>query len=198
MDAVRYYIALFLVVMLPPVLLYWLLIHPFIRFWRRLGPGLTYGLILTVMGLGGTGLFQARRTLLGLEFGTNYFLAALGVLAEAAAIWLWVVLHRHLAISTMLGLPELAPQKHPTALITGGIYARMRHPRYVQIVLTIWGYALIANYLAAYTVAALWLPGVCIIVRLEEKELRDRYGAAYEEYCRRVPRFVPRWGRRKD
>jgi protein-S-isoprenylcysteine O-methyltransferase Ste14 len=198
MDAVRYYIALVLVVTMPPTLLPWLLIHPFINFWRRLGPALTHGLVGSVMGLGGVGLFQARKSLLAAEFGTNYFLIALGVLAEVAAIWLWVLLHRHLALSTLLGLPELAPKKYPTGLITSGIYGRMRHPRYVQLVLAIWGYALIANYLAAYATAALWLPGIFIVARLEEKELRDRYGAAYEEYCRRVPRFVPRWGGWKD
>ncbi|MGA9754118.1 MAG: isoprenylcysteine carboxylmethyltransferase family protein [Desulfobaccales bacterium] len=198
MDAIRYYIALVLVVTLPPTLLHWLVIHPFIHFWRRLGPALTYGLVWTVMGMGGGGLFQVRKSLLAVEFGTNYFLIALGVLAEVAAIWLWVLLHRYLALSTMLGLPELAPNKYPIGLITGGIYTRMRHPRYVQIVLLIWGYALIANYPAAYVVAALWLPGICIIARLEEKELLERYGAAYEEYCRRVPRFLPRWGKRED
>ncbi len=198
MDAVRYYIALALVVTMPPTLLPWLLIHPFIHFWRRLGPGLTHGLVGTVMGLGGVGLFLVRRSLLATDFGTNYFLAALGVLAEVGAIWLWVILYRHLSFSTLVGLPELAPQKYPTELITQGIYGRMRHPRYIQIILFIWGYALIANYPVAYAVAALWLPGIFIIARLEEKELRDRYGAAYEEYCRLVPRFVPRWSGGKE
>jgi protein-S-isoprenylcysteine O-methyltransferase Ste14 len=194
MDAVRYYLALMLVVTVPPVLLYWLLIHPGIRFWRRLGPAITYGLLLPLMGLAGVGLFRIRTILLAADFGTNYFLVALGLLAELGAIWLWVVLRRHLTLSTMLGLPELAPERHPVALITAGIYAWIRHPRYVQFTLAICGYALIANYPAAYAAAALWLPGIFIIVRLEEKELRDRYGAAYEDYCRRVPRFVPGWG----
>jgi len=35
-------------------------------------------------------------------------------------------------------------------------------------------------------------PGVLLIVRIEEHELRDRFGAEYEAYCARVPRFVPR------
>jgi protein-S-isoprenylcysteine O-methyltransferase Ste14 len=43
---------------------------------------------------------------------------------------------------------------------------------------------------------ALWLPGIYVIVRLEEKELRDRFGLAYDEYRRRVPRFLPRISRR--
>ena len=198
MDAVRYYIALVLVITMLPMLLVWPLIHPFIRFWRRLGPALTSVLVWPLLYLGGVALFLARRSLLATDFGTNYLLVVLGVLLEAASIWLWVPLHRYLSFSTMMGLPELAPEKYPTALITGGIYSRIRHPRYVQVLLFIWGYALIANFPAAYAAAGLWLPGVFIIARLEEKELRDRYGAAYEEYCRRVPRFVPRWGGRED
>ena len=193
MDAVRYYIALIMLVTLPPTLLPWFLIHPYISFWRRLGPALTHTLVLTVMSLGGVGLFLARRKLLAGDLGTNYPLIALGVLLQAVSIWMWVVLHRHLSFKTLVGLPELAPQKYPTALITAGIYSRMRHPRYVQIILYFWGYGLIANYPAAYAVAALWVPGVYLIARLEEKELRERYGAAYEEYCRRVPRFLPRF-----
>jgi protein-S-isoprenylcysteine O-methyltransferase Ste14 len=31
-------------------------------------------------------------------------------------------------------------------------------------------------------------------VLLEERELRDRFGAEYEEYCRRVPRYIPKRG----
>jgi protein-S-isoprenylcysteine O-methyltransferase Ste14 len=29
------------------------------------------------------------------------------------------------------------------------------------------------------------------VVLLEERELRDRFGAEYDEYCRRVPRYIP-------
>jgi protein-S-isoprenylcysteine O-methyltransferase Ste14 len=30
-----------------------------------------------------------------------------------------------------------------------------------------------------------------IAIALEERELHKRFGVSYEEYCRRVPRFVP-------
>ncbi len=33
------------------------------------------------------------------------------------------------------------------------------------------------------------------VVRIEEPELRERFGASYESYCQRVPRWVPRFGR---
>ena len=69
----------------------------------------------------------------------------------------------------------------------------MRHPRYLELLLAIAGFALIANHLCLYLALLLWLPGVWLIVILEEKELRDRFGPAYEEYSRRVPHFIPRW-----
>ena len=30
------------------------------------------------------------------------------------------------------------------------------------------------------------------VVRFEEPALRQRFGSVYEEYCRRVPRWIPR------
>jgi protein-S-isoprenylcysteine O-methyltransferase Ste14 len=111
----------------------------------------------------------------------------------AASTWLGFQILHHMSILTILGLPELAPDKCPQQLITTGIYATIRHPRYVQIYLGFLGSALIANYLALYLIVALWLPGIYVIVLLEEKELRDRFDAAYDDYCRRVPRFIPRF-----
>jgi len=40
-------------------------------------------------------------------------------------------------------------------------------------------------------VAAAALPLLWLTVILEERELRQRFGAAYDGYCQRVPRFRP-------
>jgi protein-S-isoprenylcysteine O-methyltransferase Ste14 len=195
MNAFRYYVALIMVTLLPPVLSFWLLIHPFVRFWRRLGPGWTYGIVCSFMALSVVGLFRIRHALLAVEFGTGYYLIALGLLLLAASIWLIFQILRRISVLTILGLAELAPDRRRDRLITTGIYATIRHPRYLQLYLSFLGCAFIANYLALYLVVALWLPGIYVIVLLEEKELRDRFGPAYEEYCRRVPRFIPRFTR---
>jgi protein-S-isoprenylcysteine O-methyltransferase Ste14 len=192
MNTIRYYAALILVILMPPVLYFWLLIHPFVRFWRRLGPAWTYGIVCSLLALGMVSLFQIRQSLLAVDFGTNYFLAILGIFFLIASAWLGFLILRYMNILTIFGLPELAPDKRPQRLITTGIYATIRHPRYVQLYLGFLGIALIANYLALYLIVAFWLPGLYVIVLLEEKELRDRFGPAYEDYHHQVPRFVPR------
>ena len=75
---------------------------------------------------------------------------------------------------------------------THGHANRIRHPRYVETVLWILGYALFTNYPAVYLIFLFLLPVIHVIVLFEEKELKERFGRAYEEYCRRVPRYLPK------
>ncbi|HUJ43383.1 MAG TPA: isoprenylcysteine carboxylmethyltransferase family protein [Opitutaceae bacterium] len=193
MNALRYYVALVFIVTLPPMILMWLLVHPFITFWRRLGLGWTCLLVGGVLGLVIGGLFLLRRTLLAVDFGTNWPLLAVGAVCLAVAVALRVRLHRHFSQQQLMGLPEMAPGRYPQRLVTEGLHAHVRHPRYLQALLVIVGVGLVANHLALYLAAALCVPGFWLIAVLEEKELRDRFGPAYEEYSRRVPRFIPRW-----
>ena len=91
----------------------------------------------------------------------------------------------------LAGLPELSPDKRPGRLLTDGIYGRIRHPRYVEVLLFTVAYAFFANYVGTYVTAALTVPALCLTVILEERERRDRFGAEFEAYSRRVPRFIP-------
>lgn len=192
MDAIRYFIALILVVSLPMLFLYWVLIHPLIKFWRAKGVRLTYTVILTLIAIGMIGLFSIRQELLTTDFGTSYPLLIVGILCLVLAGAMRFAIQRHLTMKILLGLPEIAPDRYPRALITDGIYARVRHPRYAQLLIALAGYALIANHLASYIVVALWLPAIHVIVALEEKELLEHFGESYANYCLRVPRFIPK------
>jgi protein-S-isoprenylcysteine O-methyltransferase Ste14 len=79
----------------------------------------------------------------------------------------------------------------PSRLATEGLYSRVRHPRYLQLLLALLGYALFANYLAAYVVTLLAFVWVRLVVPVEERELRERFGEEHTRYCERVPRFIP-------
>jgi protein-S-isoprenylcysteine O-methyltransferase Ste14 len=192
MDSARYYVALILMIAAAPALTFWLVIHPFIGFWRRLGARWTLTLVWGLQAIGMVGLFGVRKPLLATQFGTSYPFAVVGVICLAASVLFRVRLAGQLTPGIVAGLPELSPDRHPSTLLTEGAYSWMRHPRYAQVLLALLGYALFANYLALYVVFLLWALGLYPIILLEERELRDRFGAEYESYCRRVPRFIPK------
>ena len=106
-------------------------------------------------------------------------------------------MRRRLPIATLIGIPELSPRAAGGTLVTEGIYSHIRHPRYLQVMLRLAGFALFANYLALYALLALCLPLIYLIVLFEERELRQRFGEEYERYCHHVPRFLPRIFRRR-
>ncbi len=191
MDAARYVTALILVVIFPAAMSMWLLIHPLAGFWRRRGPIVTYLAVGAFATLIASGLFCWRAVLLRVEFGFSWGLTAGAMICMAVAILLERQYRRHLSVATLLGLAEVS-EKRPSELITRGIYARIRHPRYVGILFEASAFALFANYLALYALVVATVPLLYLIVFLEERELRDRFGEEYECYMRRVPRFLPR------
>ena len=192
MDSARYYVVLLLVVFTPGAFLYWLSVHPFIGFWRRLDARLAlainYCLILAVS----LAMFQMRKPLLSVEYGANPVLIAIGVVLLGFSAALRRKLSRHLPFRTLTGLPELDPARYPVRLAAEGPYAHVRHPRYVQLFLAVLAYALFANYLAGYLTVLISAVLIYLVTLMEERELRQRFGAEYEAYASRVPRFFPR------
>jgi protein-S-isoprenylcysteine O-methyltransferase Ste14 len=78
-------------------------------------------------------------------------------------------------------------------LATAGPYALTRNPLYLGSGIIAAGFALCsASWIGATLVAAYFLAFYPAVMRSEELELRARYGAAFEDYARRVPRFWPR------
>jgi protein-S-isoprenylcysteine O-methyltransferase Ste14 len=190
MDTLRYALALVVIVAFPPTFVFWLPVHPFATFWRRLGPVLTLAILYSLLLLAMVGLFLAREPLLATEFGTRWPLVALGAACLGVAAFVLRAVRRQLAVRVQMGIPELDPHAEQH-LLTQGIYARIRHPRYVEMLLGLLGFALIANYLAGYVVFGLGVLLLHSVVLLEERELRERFGAEWDVYARRVPRYVP-------
>jgi protein-S-isoprenylcysteine O-methyltransferase Ste14 len=91
------------------------------------------------------------------------------------------------------------PVDAPRRLVTSGPFAVMRNPIMAAELLVIWAEALycaslgITLYAIAMSVAAQWM-----VLRIEEPELRERFGDRYEDYCRSVPRWFPRLRPRTD
>jgi protein-S-isoprenylcysteine O-methyltransferase Ste14 len=77
-------------------------------------------------------------------------------------------------------------------LITHGPYAIVRNPIYASLALWIvaWGLA-IATPIRLAIALALYVAGTLMRIRAEEELMRETFGAAWDEYRRRVPALFP-------
>jgi len=88
-----------------------------------------------------------------------------------------------------------APIAPPQRLVVVGFYRYVRNPMYVGFFVGWVGLWVVFGRatLVAITAVAAVMAGVALFVRLyEEPTLRGKFGADYEEYCRNVPRWLPR------
>ncbi len=194
MDTARYYLAVLMVVSLPPAVVFWYVAHPLAGFWRGVGPWVTYTVLMGSLFGGVWGLALVREALVGADMGMSWWLAVPGLALYGSAIVVEIKARKYLKFKILVGLPEFAPDRMESKLLEEGIYARIRHPRYAGIMLATIGWALITNYSGVYVMAALTFPGLYVITVMEERELLQRLGDEYRRYRERVPRFVPRLG----
>ena len=86
-----------------------------------------------------------------------------------------------------------APIFPTKSTVVSGPYRINRNPMYCSVLAAVFGQAIFYQYwvLAAYGVA-LAVGFHLFVVLYEEPNLRTRFDGDYEEFCRRVPRWIPR------
>jgi protein-S-isoprenylcysteine O-methyltransferase Ste14 len=191
MDKARWFIAVLMVVMLPPAIGAWYVIHPFTRFWRRLGTVAAFCVIYSLLISAAVLLWHFSPALIGRDLG---FQPLLLVVAVPVAVLGGVIAkkrRKYLNQRILVGVPEISTADKGR-LLTEGIYARTRNPRYLEFLALSFAYVAFANYSGAWVLYTLTFPAIHLVVLLEERELRERFGAPYEDYCRRVPRYIPK------
>ncbi len=111
---------------------------------------------------------------------------AIALLAQGAVLL-------HVLAFVREGRGTHAPLLPPEELIGSGLYRHSRNPMYLLYALTIaagavaWRSWLLLAYAAAFCLLA-----HLYVVRVEEVQLKRRFGAAYADYCARVPRWLGR------
>jgi len=87
-----------------------------------------------------------------------------------------------------------APIDPPKELVAVSFYRYTRNPMYVGVLLVILGHVLWFGFwnLLIYAIV-IFIGFNTFVTYYEEPTLRRKFGAAYEDYCRRVPRWIPRF-----
>jgi len=135
----------------------------------------------------------ARRAHVTIHVGANAadrLQQAGGLCALAIGLVLFVASVRRFATE---GRGTLAPWDPPRRLVVRGPYRYVRNPMISGVVFVLLGEALLLVSRAHLTWAVVFFAVNCIYIPLvEEPMLAARFGPDYREYCRRVPRLVPR------
>jgi protein-S-isoprenylcysteine O-methyltransferase Ste14 len=87
-----------------------------------------------------------------------------------------------------------APIDPPKEMVATGFYRYVRNPMYVGVLAIIIGHFLWFGYWNLLIYAAIvFVAFHTFVTYYEEPNLKRRFGAAYEDYLEKVPRWIPRF-----
>lgn len=165
----------------------WLLVHPFTDFWRKnKAPIKSMALIWLVMWAMARWITWPYRNLL-------FYSSSLTILPGLLFIGLSVSIYRHIGefgFARLAGQSEMTANK-PQLLITHGIHGRVRHPIYLAHLCCLLGLAISSGLVAVYALVAFALLTGIFLIRFEDKELEQRFGAEFRAYRSRTPALMP-------
>jgi protein-S-isoprenylcysteine O-methyltransferase Ste14 len=170
-----------------PIPIYWFVLHPFGKLWRT-RPVAAFVLGLLASWPPVTACLVVYRHKLFPTGRPPVAAIVTGFILIGFEIWIFWRVHGDLGTARLVGKAELAGGGE---LACQGIYSRIRHPRYVGSFLAVLGACLLAGGSAVWFVGAVWTVLMLVAILMEERELRERFGTTYEDYCRRVSRFIP-------
>jgi protein-S-isoprenylcysteine O-methyltransferase Ste14 len=125
-----------------------------------------------------------------------------GLVLQIPSIWMIGLLPLLLGVGlylwcagafTFIGKGTPAPIDAPQVLVIQGPYHWVRNPMYIAVLSIIIGEAILfRSFLLVGYALLVGLAVHAFVVFVEEPSLRRRFGASYETYLRRVPRWLPR------
>jgi len=123
--------------------------------------------------------------------GPQMLVQVVGLLLLAVGLILFSAALRNFVTE---GEGTLAPWDPPRRLVVRGPYRYVRNPMISGVVFVLFGEALILLSRPHFIWALIFLAVNSIYIPLlEETGLRHRFGDSYVEYCRHVPRLIPRF-----
>lgn len=169
---------------------FWLTIHPFAFHWRQLRKPLPWIVLLWCAMWIIAGLLTARWRHASLYRHPAAWIA--GALLIVIAVSIYRRAHPSLTTAQVIGRAELQPHRHEQRLSTAGIRSRVRHPLYLAHLCVLLGLTVAFGTVALYSLTAFAVVTGAFMIRLEDRELEQRFGDEFRQYKRRVPAMLPR------
>ena len=169
---------------------FWLSVHPRVEYWRSRQRS-PYRVLIPVwitmwIALGTT--TAPWRHVLIYNTGWTWIPAAI---LFFTGLWLYKSSGQHFSGPQLIGVAELLPSHGEQRLVISGIRNRIRHPVYLGHLYEMLGWSIGTGLAVAYALTAFAAVTGVIMIRLEDKELEQRFGEEYRRYRNHVPALIP-------
>lgn len=146
-----------------------LTIYFLVRFFGLDRRYLSANLWSTLLGLGETGM------MISMLLGYGLLIVGIGLFIE--------------------GWREVYRARQEDRLVTGRLYAFVRHPQYLGLLLGLFGEGVV-HWPTIFSVSLFPIIAVVyfMLARKEERAMLTKFGEPYRAYMSHVPMFIPRWG----
>ncbi len=159
---------------------------PHLYNWYRL----FYTLLSTILFIGI--VIQALFLPKTLLFSPSQFMEYAGYMVATAGVMILLKSVKEISLGSFFGLTNRANTDSDLQLVATGLYAQVRHPLYLGLLLIFIGYFLVSGTLAGLIHLACLTVYLPIGIFFEEKNLIYQFGEGYRTYSREVPAFFPR------
>ena len=170
---------------------FWLVIHPRAEYWRSRQRS-PYRLLVPLW----TGMWAVLGVITApwrnvVIYRTAWSWAPAAVLF-AAGLWTYKRSGADFSPAQLGGVPEVMPGHREQRLVTTGIRARVRHPVYLGHFCEMLAWSVGTGLAVCYGLTVFALVTGGIMIRLEDRELEQRFGDAYRQYKHKAPSILPR------
>jgi len=114
------------------------------------------------------------------------------VLLFAAGFWLYTQSRRDFSAKHLGGIPEVMANAQEQRLVTAGIRARVRHPVYLAHACEMLAWSIGTGLMVCYALTAFAIVTGAVMIRMEDRELEQRFGEQYRRYRQQVPGIWPK------
>jgi protein-S-isoprenylcysteine O-methyltransferase Ste14 len=170
---------------------FWLMVHPRAHWWRtrarspfRILVPAWFAMWIVVAALTG----RSRHVLL---YSTPWTWIPAALLF-AAGIFIYSRAGTHFSWAQLGGLPEVRPDHPDIRLVTTGIRSRVRHPVYLAHLCEMLAWSIGTGLLVCWILTAFAIATGAVMIRMEDAELRSRFGEEFASYRKSVPPVLPR------
>jgi protein-S-isoprenylcysteine O-methyltransferase Ste14 len=170
---------------------FWLMIHPRVEYWRA-RPRSPYRVLLLLWIAMWLLLAAITAHWRDLTLYHRWWCWIPAATLFCAGLLLYKLSHCKFTLAQLGGLPEILPGHRQQRLVITGIRARVRHPVYLGHLCEMLAWSVGTGLATCWALTAFAMVTGAAMIKMEDKELENRFGEEYRRYRLRVPALLPK------